>query len=91
MMYQMVCLDLDGTLLNRSRAVSMENRKALIDCLDRGIYIYLVTGRPPCFARWLTRQIDPPYPGDLQQWRLVSARFKGRSASPVFAGRAVPA
>ena len=48
MMYQMVCLDLDGTLLNRSRAVSMENRKALIDCLDRGIYIYLVTGRPPC-------------------------------------------
>ena len=59
MMYQMVCLDLDGTLLNRSRAVSMENRKALIDCLDRGIYIYLVTGRPPCFARWLARQIDP--------------------------------
>lgn len=57
-MYQMICLDLDGTLLNRARAVSARNRNALIECLNRGISVYLVTGRPPCFAKWLARQID---------------------------------
>lgn len=54
----MICLDLDGTLLNRKGQVSVRNRKCLTDCLDRGFQVYFVTGRPYCFAKYIAESVD---------------------------------
>jgi len=45
-MIQMLCLDLDGTLLNSQKTISENTRKKLIQLADAGIQIVPVTGRP---------------------------------------------
>ncbi|MDO5733798.1 MAG: HAD family hydrolase [Eubacteriales bacterium] len=55
----LVACDLDGTLLNENSEVSPENQKVLIDCLDQGIKVLLVTGRPYRFAKTLRDSLDP--------------------------------
>lgn len=54
----MVCLDLDGTLMNQENTVSERNRQSLLYCLGRGISVYFVTGRPYCFSKSLAASID---------------------------------
>lgn len=58
-MYKLICLDLDGTLLTSNKTVSDSNRAALIQCLNNGQQVYLVTGRPLCFSYWIAQKIDP--------------------------------
>jgi Cof subfamily protein (haloacid dehalogenase superfamily) len=52
---QLIALDLDGTLLNPSDAISPANREAVAAALARGVHVVLVTGRgsdaPLAFAR----------------------------------------
>jgi len=48
---RMIAMDLDGTLLNTSSEVSLENRRAIEEAASRGIEIVLVTGRRFDFAR----------------------------------------
>lgn len=55
---KIVCLDLDGTLLNRDGRISNRNKESIQACLERGIHIYFVTGRPYCFARSLADMVD---------------------------------
>ena len=55
---KLIGIDLDGTLLRRDHSVSECNRNALIHCLNEGILVYFVTGRPYCFSKHLARQID---------------------------------
>lgn len=45
MRYDLIALDLDGTLLDARERVSPRNRKAIRAALERGIRIVLVTGR----------------------------------------------
>ncbi len=54
----MICLDLDGTLLNREGKISSRNRESIQACLEWGIHVCFVTGRPYCFARSLADTID---------------------------------
>ena len=42
---RLIALDLDGTLLNDEKELTEENRKALAECMERGIYIVPTTGR----------------------------------------------
>lgn len=44
-MYKLVCIDMDGTLLNKNHEVSLENRKALKEALNKGVRIAISTGR----------------------------------------------
>ena len=44
-MYKLVCIDMDGTLLNKQHEVSLENKKALKEALDKGVRIAISTGR----------------------------------------------
>lgn len=55
----LICLDLDGTLLNRQSRISERNQKALKKCLDEGAAVYFVTGRPYCFTKALALNVDP--------------------------------
>lgn len=54
----MICLDLDGTLLNQENEVTERNRQSMHSCLEKGLQVYLVTGRPYCFSKSLAIQID---------------------------------
>jgi predicted HD superfamily hydrolase involved in NAD metabolism len=42
-----IVLDLDGTLLNSRKEVSLRNAKAVLDCHRQGIHIIFATARPP--------------------------------------------
>ncbi|MBS4761775.1 HAD family phosphatase [Carnobacteriaceae bacterium zg-ZUI252] len=45
-MIKLIALDLDGTLLTDDKQVSPENKKALQDAVQQGVYVVLCTGRP---------------------------------------------
>jgi Cof subfamily protein (haloacid dehalogenase superfamily) len=44
-MYKLVCIDMDGTLLNSRKKISNANREALKKAYDMGIHIVITTGR----------------------------------------------
>jgi Cof subfamily protein (haloacid dehalogenase superfamily) len=44
-MYKLVCIDMDGTLLNSKRKISNANRVALKKAYDMGVHIVITTGR----------------------------------------------
>lgn len=45
-MYKLIALDMDGTLLNNNKTISKENKRAIKFAKDLGIKIVLCTGRP---------------------------------------------
>ena len=54
----MICIDLDGTLLNRQSRISERNQRALKKCLNQGASVYFVTCRPYCFTKSLAESVD---------------------------------
>lgn len=54
---KMIGIDLDGTLLNKQNEISIENIEAIRHCIKKGIIVYLVTGRPYSFTKYIARQI----------------------------------
>ena len=44
-MFQLVAVDLDGTLLSSKHEIAEENRQALAACIERGVRVAIVTGR----------------------------------------------
>lgn len=58
-MIKAVFFDLDGTLLNEDQQVPLENEEAIKDLIDRGLDVYLATGRPHFFAETLASRIHP--------------------------------
>jgi Cof subfamily protein (haloacid dehalogenase superfamily) len=42
---RLVAIDLDGTLLNSRREISDGNRRALLEAVERGVQVVIVTGR----------------------------------------------
>lgn len=57
-MYKLICVDLDGTLLNSRGYISETNKKAIRDALDHGVEVAIVSGRPNCFTTRIIKQID---------------------------------
>ncbi len=45
MAIKLICIDMDGTLLDNDHNVSNENKQALIEARDKGIVIAITTGR----------------------------------------------
>lgn len=45
MKYKMICIDMDGTLLNSKHEVSLKNKEAIKKAIDRGIVVAITTGR----------------------------------------------
>lgn len=45
MAIKLICIDMDGTLLDNNHNVPIENKKALIEARDKGIIIAITTGR----------------------------------------------
>ena len=45
MVYKMIVLDMDGTLLNEEQKISVRNKEALLKAIEAGIHIVLASGR----------------------------------------------
>ena len=58
MVYKIITVDLDGTILKRKKQMNEEDIDALKSCLNRGMYVYIVTGRPYFFARYIADKIS---------------------------------
>lgn len=58
-MYKLICIDLDGTLLDSQQRVSTTNKEAIKKALDSGVQVAIVSGRPNCFTSRIIKQIDP--------------------------------
>ncbi|MGL5822893.1 MAG: Cof-type HAD-IIB family hydrolase [Sarcina sp.] len=57
MNYKMICIDMDGTLLNSKKKLSEENKKALKKAYDKGVHIIICTGRNSRSALYFADQI----------------------------------
>ena len=57
MSIRLIAIDLDGTLLNSRREISEGNRQALLQAVERGVQVVIVTGRRFHSALPLLRQI----------------------------------
>lgn len=60
MSYKLICLDVDGTLLNHEKRVPEPVRDSLKKVHDRGIQIALVTGRMPAAAELVEKELSIP-------------------------------
>ncbi len=45
-MYKLIALDMDGTLLNDKKTISIENKEAIKSAISNGSKVVLATGRP---------------------------------------------
>lgn len=51
------CIDLDGTLLRSDSTVSDINKDSIRKAINKGNKVFIVTGRPYCFAKYIAQQI----------------------------------
>lgn len=56
-MYKLVALDIDGTLLNKDRAISARTQKA-IKALPKSVKVILISSRMPKAMRYLQKELD---------------------------------
>ena len=57
MNYRLVALDLDGTLLNSKKEITLVTREALMQAKARGVHVVLSTGRIVGEAAEFAREI----------------------------------
>lgn len=55
--YKLICIDMDGTLLNNEHTVSEKNKRVLKEATDRGIKVGISTGRVFASARIFAKLI----------------------------------
>ncbi|MCW0121764.1 HAD-IIB family hydrolase, partial [Bacillus subtilis] len=54
---KLIAIDLDGTLLNDEQLISDENRKAIREAEDTGVYVVISTGRTLITCRELAESL----------------------------------
>ena len=61
-MIKLICIDMDGTLLNSNHEVTEENKKAIQVASSKGVKVAITTGRIFCSARYYSKilGIDTP-------------------------------
>lgn len=55
--YEIIVLDLDGTLTNRDKVITPKTKKALMEIQERGKKIVLASGRPTDGVMPLAREL----------------------------------
>ncbi len=58
MKYQMLVLDIDGTLTNSEKKVTPNTRKALIGLQERGVRVVIASGRPTPGTRRVAEELE---------------------------------
>ncbi|SHH28933.1 Cof-type HAD-IIB family hydrolase [Clostridium grantii] len=62
MKYKLICIDMDGTLLNDDKVISEENKLVLKEAHDKGVHISVCTGRLFTSARNFSEMIGVKTP-----------------------------
>ncbi len=60
MRYKLICLDVDGTLLNDEKRVPEPVKESLVRAHDMGIEIALITGRMPAATELVEKELSIP-------------------------------
>lgn len=55
--FDLIAIDLDGTLLTSDKRVSEEDASALREAMRRGVRVVLATARPPRGVRWILEEL----------------------------------
>jgi phosphoglycolate phosphatase (TIGR01487 family) len=55
---KLIAIDMDGTLLNDEQLISDENRKAIREAEDKGVYVVISTGRTLMTCRELAESLE---------------------------------
>lgn len=58
-MIKLVCIDMDGTLLDHNFTIPMENIRVLKEAIKKGVEIALVSGRPYNIGKYFANIIGP--------------------------------
>jgi len=92
--YDLLAIDLDGTLLCPQGAVSQANRDAIRDARRRGIAVTVCTGRGLAECKHITDQIDQTEPVIVAGGSIIADPISGRTLhkfamDPALVGRVV--
>ena len=58
MNYNMIVLDLDGTLTNRDKVITPRTKQSLMEAQKRGIKVVLASGRPTYGVMPLAEELE---------------------------------
>lgn len=58
MSYQLIALDLDGTLLNEKKQISDRNKSAILKAREQGKQVVIATGRPLAGIRHMLEELE---------------------------------
>ncbi len=58
MNYQLIAIDVDGTLTNSEKIITPATKKALIELQERGKHVVISTGRPPTGIDHIAKELD---------------------------------
>ncbi len=78
MNYKLICIDMDGTLLNTQKEVSHRNRRALINASERGVKVVISSGRAYNFAVPFVDYTDKEVPIITANGALVKEKNSGK-------------
>jgi len=76
-MYKLIAIDIDGTLLNHTKNVTVETKQAINFASKKGIHVVLATGRPVQGIYDLYEQLDLDTPAITYNGAIVLAHKKG--------------
>jgi Cof subfamily protein (haloacid dehalogenase superfamily) len=77
MNYKLVCLDMDGTLLNDNKEVSLKNREGIKRLLENNIKVAVTTGRPFLNAGYFADLIGENLPIIASNGAYIYEKGKG--------------
>jgi len=76
-MYKLIAIDIDGTLLNYTKNVTEETKRAINYASKKGVYVVLATGRPVQGIYDLYEQLNLDTPAITYNGAIVLAHKKG--------------
>lgn len=62
MQYKLLAVDIDGTLLNNKREITVKTKKAVRQAIDRGVVFTISSGRPVQGVEMITKQLEVDIP-----------------------------
>ena len=66
--YEIIVLDLDGTLTNRDKVITPKTKKVLLEIQRRGKKIVLASGRPTQGVMPLAKELELDRYGSVLKW-----------------------